>query len=136
MTEQDQSKQCISGGCLCGGVRFQASGPVRDVIYCHCSQCRKTSGHFGAFTNVKREKLEMLAEDTLKWYVSSDQARRGFCSGCGSSLFWDSGDKSVIGIAAGTLNTPTGLKADRHIFVDDKSDYVKIGDDLPQLAKY
>ena len=54
-----------SGGCLCGGVLFKLKGPLRPVIYCHCSQCRKTQGHFAAYTAVPRKRIEWRKKESL-----------------------------------------------------------------------
>ncbi len=120
----------FNGGCLCGAVRYRVQGPLRDVVNCHCSQCRRTHGHFGAYTAVERNQLTLTCERGLKWYASSPTVRRGFCCECGASLFWDNRDLEIIAIAAGTLDPPTGLKTIRHIFTADAGDYYRIDDDL------
>ena len=74
----------------------------------------------------------MLAEDSLRWYDSSDSADRGYCGACGSNLFYRPSHRKYVAIFAGTLDTPTGLEAVGHIFVDDASDYITLGDGLPQ----
>jgi hypothetical protein len=125
-----------SGACLCGSVTYEVSGPLSDVLYCHCAQCRKTSGHYCAATSCKREHLDITVSEGLRWYQSSDEAKRGFCNQCGSSLFWDYRDAPSISIFPGSLDLPTGLKADAHIFVADASDYYSIDDGLPQHADY
>jgi len=118
------------GGCLCGGVRYEIHGPLRDVIACHCSQCRRTSGHFVAATQARTADLVLCEAATLRWYRSSSEAERGFCSRCGGNLFWRpaGAEPGVTSIMAGTLDTPTGLKIMQHIYVADKSDYYDIGD--------
>ena len=122
----DEAGKVTSGGCLCGGVRYEVRGPLRDVWACHCSQCRRSSGNFVAATRCRTEHLTLVAQDTLAWYRSSASAERGFCRMCGSSLFWrDIGGKG-ISIMAGTLDAPTGLVTARHIFVADKSDYYEL----------
>ena len=125
-----------TGGCLCGGVRYEVRAPLRDVVACHCSQCRRTSGNFVAGTVVPKDALALTADATLAWFRSSDAAERGFCARCGGNLFWrhvapDAGD---IAIAAGSLDPPTGLRLVRHIFVASKSDYYDITDGAPQHA--
>ena len=114
------------GGCDCGAVRYTASGRMRDVVICHCGQCRRTSGHVAAFTGTHKKFLSFDEDRGLKWYASSDHARRGFCGECGSSLFWDVLDGKGIGIAAGSLDTPTGLKTLAEIFVGGRSDYYEL----------
>ncbi|HEX5461949.1 MAG TPA: GFA family protein [Steroidobacteraceae bacterium] len=120
------------GRCLCGGVRFEVHGPLRPVIYCHCTMCRRSSGHFDAATACAPEHLRLLSAQPLRWYQSSASARRGFCGTCGSQLFWGPAHGGYISIWAGTLDTPTGLRAAEHIFVADKGDYYEITDGLPQ----
>lgn len=124
-----------TGSCLCGKVRFAASGPLRGVIYCHCSQCRKQTGHYYAATNVADADLSIEGAENITWYSASAFARRGFCATCGSALFWKyngAGDTSVM---AGAFDQPSGLKGDVHIFVRDKGDYYAIDDGLPQFEK-
>ena len=120
------------GGCLCGGVRYRVTGPLRPIIYCHCSQCRRTSGHFVAATAVTREALVIDADDGLEWFASSESASRGFCRRCGSSLFWLPNLRDYVSIMAGTLDDSAGLDAAEHICVSDKGDYYELTDDLPK----
>lgn len=117
-----------TGSCLCGAVRFTVAGPLRPVIACHCTQCRKTSGHHVAATAALRDDIRITGDVT--WYASSDAARRGFCPACGSNLFWD-GPGTHLSIFAGTLDAPTGLALAGHIFCANKGDYYEISDDLP-----
>lgn len=121
-----------TGGCLCGAVTYKISGPLRPVIYCHCLQCRKTSGHFVAATSVAREHI--CIEGGVTWFQSSKSARRGFCRTCGSNLFWD-GKGVNLSIFAGTLDDVDGLKAKGHIFVADKGAYYELTDGLPCAAQ-
>ena len=78
--------------------------------------------------------MTIAGEENLAWYEASDQARRGFCRLCGSSLFWAPSGKETVSVSAGSLNAPTGLKTVRHIFVDDRSDYYRIADGVPQFT--
>ena len=74
--------------------------------------------------------FKLHSSDSLKWYQSSPQARRGFCSICGASLFWVPEGGDHVAIAAGTLDKPTGLRTVAHIFVADAGDYYTIADGL------
>ena len=120
------------GRCQCGGVRFEVHGPLLAVIYCHCALCRRLNGHFAAATACAPAHLRLLSAQSLRWYASSETARRGFCGTCGSQLFWEPVHGGHISIWAGSLDTPTGLKASMHIFVAEKGDYYGIADGLPQ----
>lgn len=122
------------GGCLCGAVRYAVSGPLRAVVLCHCTQCRRSTGHFMAATAARHRHFRLLSQAPLRWYESSSEARRGFCGRCGSVLFWQGTGRDYISIAAGTLDGTTELKSACHIFVADKGDYYSIDDGLPQLA--
>lgn len=120
------------GSCLCGAVRYEARGPLRPVVACHCDMCRRTSRHFAAATAVRCEALVLHEQRGLRWYDSSAEARRGFCQFCGSNLFWAPKDGSRLSIMAGTLDKPTGIAIAAHIFVDDVGDYYRIADGVPQ----
>lgn len=124
-----------SGGCLCGAVTFDIYGPMRNVVYCHCGQCRRSHGTFAAYSAAKRGDLVFTQDRGLKWYSSSSNARRGFCRDCGSSLFWDGLNNDYVAVSAGCLDKPTGLKSIRHIFADDKGDYYEISDGLEVLSQ-
>jgi hypothetical protein len=121
-----------TGSCLCGAVKFQVEGELKPPDGCHCIQCRKTSGHYWASTDVPRKALKVEGEFNVAWYRSSEKVQRGFCSTCGASLFWDPIQKDVIGVAMGAFDAPTDTHLAIHIFVADKGDYYEIKDGLPQ----
>lgn len=132
MTEHGESAaRPLTGGCLCGEIRYRATGPFRDVIACHCEQCRRASGHHLAATAVPKPGFEILSDETLRWFESSPGVRRGFCGRCGSNLFWMVEESAHVSIFAGTLDQPTGLRLIRHIYCADKADYYEIEDGLP-----
>ena len=121
------------GGCLCGQVRYEVKGPLRDVVNCHCSMCQRLHGNFGPHTKARKDNITITRDDGLAWYRSSEIAQRGFCRDCGSSLFWEPFELDATGIIAGSLDQPTNLKTIGHIFVGEKSDFYEIDDDLPQF---
>lgn len=122
------------GGCLCGAVRYEVTGPLRDVVNCHCSLCRRLHGAFGAHSKAAKDDIVITRDEGLTWYETSAIARRGFCRHCGANLFWEPYRQDATGIVAGSLDAPTGLKTIGHIFVGEKSDFYAICDDLPQFA--
>ena len=124
--------QAREGGCMCGAVRYRISGPLRPVIMCHCTQCRRMTGHVMAATAARRTDFRLLSEGGLTWYASSAEARRGFCTRCGSTLFWQGAGRDYISIAAGTLDDSSGLATAGHIFTADKGAYYEIADSAPQ----
>lgn len=117
------------GSCLCGAVTYQVTAPLRPVVACHCSQCRKTSGHHVAATSAPVEAVEISGEPV--WYKSSETAERGFCGRCGSNLFWRR--PGHMSIHAGTLDKhPEDLALSAHIFCAGKGRYYELTDDLPK----
>ena len=66
------------GSCLCGAVSFEVAGALAPPDACHCSQCRKQTGHYWASTDVARTALSVQGEDNVTWFRSSEKVRRGF----------------------------------------------------------
>jgi hypothetical protein len=121
-----------TGSCLCGAVRYEVTGALRDVVLCHCAMCRRTHGHIGAYTATSKGSLRLTEMGGLKWYLSSEHARRGFCTECGGSLFFEPLTKDYLAIAAGTLDPPTGLKTVVQIHVASAGDYYRIDESIRQ----
>ena len=130
----EKGNQKTSGACLCGSVVYEIEGGMRPIIYCHCDQCRRSSGHYVAASACPPEKLILLKETNLVWFRSSEKAQRGFCSSCGSNLFWKSDAEDSISIMAGALDRPIDIKAEKHIFTPEVWDYYRINDGLPQFG--
>ncbi len=118
-----------TGGCACGGIRYEIATQPGPISFCHCGQCRRQHSHVGAYTTFPRDAFRLLKDETLNWYQSSETARRGFCSRCGAGLFWDPIGGARLDVSAGSLDEPTGLRADKHIWTDFKGDYYEIGED-------
>jgi len=89
-------------------------------------------------TSARRSDVIVSAPESVGWFTVPGDGpcpRRGFCSRCGSSLFWDAPERATIGIAAGTLEQPTGLRSVGHVYVSQASDYELLVDDgLPRSA--
>jgi hypothetical protein len=121
-----------TGRCLCGAVTYEVRGQVRDVVLCHCVECRRWSGTgAGAFAAAHDGDLTVRG-DALRWADSPDSsrdARRAFCTECGSSLFWRAAAAERTGIAAGTLDSPTGLQVTAHIYTHQVADWDALPDD-------
>ena len=124
-----------SGSCLCGGVRFEATEPLRAFTACHCTQCRKQSGHFAAMTSVPLDQFQLTRDDSLAWYQATAAADRGFCKTCGSLLFWRPEGEERMAICGGAFDGPTGVRIEMHIFCADKGDYYEIADGARQYAQ-
>lgn len=129
----------IRGSCLCGAVRLEIQEPLeKEPEACHCSQCRKQTGSYLIAVNVRRSDLRIDGSEAVAWYESSATVRRGFCSVCGSTLFW----KPVLegyewtAVALGCIDTPIKLRIAKHTFVGDKGGYYEITDGAPQSQAY
>ena len=122
----------LKGSCLCGAVQFEISGELHPPDACHCRQCRKQSGHFWVSTDIERSNIQITGTEHITWYASSEKVRRGFCSTCGASLFWDPIAKNKIAVAMGAFDTPTATQVAMHIFTAEKGDYYDIDDGLPK----
>lgn len=121
------------GGCLCGGVRYRVTGPLRDITTCHCGECRRTHGGAAPYTACPDDQLELLTDLGLAWIESphsTTNAVRGFCANCGSSLFWKAPERDYTAIAAGSVDEPSGLHSIDHIWWDARADW-EVPDGLP-----
>jgi hypothetical protein len=125
----------VSGRCLCGAVSFVVTGPLRDVLNCHCHRCRRFTGHHMAATHGHADDVDIAdPEARLRWYDPVPEVGYGFCARCGSSLFWRAtAAPDGIWICAGTLEPPTGLRTVEAWWVSEASDY-HYRPDLPERA--
>lgn len=120
------------GRCLCGGVTFVVTGPLRDVINCHCHRCRRWTGHHMAATSAAVDDIDLVGD--VSWFHPDEHAAYGFCAACGSSLFWQAADEPQRwSICAGTLDPPTHLRTTQAWWVGEASDY-HVRPDLPEHA--
>ena len=111
-----------TGGCLCGAVRYEVRGPLRDVVVCHCSRCRRSHGHVAAYAACSAADLVVEDLGALRWHDEGDRAR-AFCGACGGRLFWRASGRDTVSIAAGSLDEPTGLRTVAQIHTATPGDY-------------
>lgn len=126
------------GGCLCGSVRFRVQGPLREILVCHCIECRRWSGRAWAATASRLGDLEVIESGALTWLPSprSDHAaERGFCGRCGSSLFWRVPGAERVSLAAGALDDPSRLQVAAHIWVDHAADWERPPESVPAYPR-
>lgn len=121
-----------SASCLCGSVRFTATRFTRQAVACHCTQCRKTSGHFWAGAWIHPDDLVWQSRDTVREYQSSPGIRRAFCGTCGSTLYWRPDGRPEYSVSPGLFDGPTGLTITDHWWVSAKGDYYAIADQATQ----
>jgi len=118
--------------CLCGQITIEVRGELAPPDACHCSQCRRQSGHYWASTDLLKSNVTITGEDRITWFQASEKVRRGFCSTCGSFLFWQPIGRDKIAVAMGAFDQPTDTRLHLHIFTGDKGDYYDIADGVPQ----
>ena len=129
-----KNKKLVS--CLCGSIKLKTKGKLRHVINCHCSQCMKTHGNYASYTAILEKDIEFISKKHLKWFPSSKNAKRGFCSMCGASIFYKQLNSESISISAGMFQNPTQLKTQLNIFTKGKLDYYKLDSRIPKFERY
>lgn len=131
------SEGLATGRCICGAVEFTGR-PVasRGIGACHCGQCRRWAGG-GPFMAIRFENgVTVEKGEALRWFKSSDYGERGFCSTCGSSLFWRAaGEPTDWAINVSTLDDGHGQKIFEHIWVDFQPDWYGFTDDAPRKTE-
>lgn len=118
----------MQGSCLCGAVVWRVTGDARPVVACHCTQCRKSSGHYVAATQARDDQLETKGAENVTWFASSPGHQRGFCGRCGSQLFWMKTGSGLISIMAGSIDGESGLRMESQIHAQAKGDYYTLPD--------
>ncbi len=121
------SAEIFSGTCLCENVGFTVKAPTLWCAHCHCSMCRRAHGAaFVTWVGVASDRVEITG-DTAKWHTSSPGARRGFCSDCGSTLFFESekwpGETHIV---LGNFNSPIDRSPSGNAFFEDHVDWYEI----------
>ena len=125
----------MGGGCLCGAVRFEITGPFLRAGHCHCSRCRRHSGTAVCTQGrVLRERFRLLSgEHHVRAYRDGGHAVKAFCTTCGASLFggtWPDGPE--VSIRLGAMDGDPGIRPQAHTFVASRAPWDEIMDELPQ----
>jgi len=124
------------GGCLCGAVRYRATGEPIGVAHCHCDRCRRHSGAvFASGVGFSADAISWRNEQP-SLYQSSDSAARSFCSRCGSSIAHHWVDIGTVWLFVGTLDSPELVTPEFHMFTEEQIPWVKLDDGLPCYAKF
>ena len=129
----------ITGGCLCGAVRYTAEADPTTATVCHCRDCQKFSGSaFAALVRVSKENLTL--NGTLKTFSSiggsGNPLLRHFCPECGSSIAEEPGPRpDIFVLNVGTFDNPAMAKPSREIFRDDALPWVAVHGEIARSAK-
>ena len=130
----------LKGSCLCGAVKYEASGEAKRFLHCHCSRCRKATGT-GHASNL------FLQPGTLKWLSGEEQVRsfkvpeakrftNTFCATCGSRLPRQATGTDIVLIPAGSLDEEPPIAPQARIFHGSRAAWSGGGDDLPVFEEY
>lgn len=121
----------LTGGCLCGRIRYRLRTDRPQAGHCHCSMCRKaTGGATGLFITVPEAQLEWIAGQP-KVFASSRIATRSFCPDCGSPLTYRLNGRKGIDITVGSLDTPQLVQPAVHVGVESRVASLAFHDGLP-----
>ena len=122
----------LTGGCLCGAIRYRAGGPLAAATCCHCASCRRATGaHAVVWVTVAAASLHYTAGMPAT-FQSSDSVRRTFCADCGSPLsYWNAAREGEIDLAIGSLDEPAAMPPRDHIWMDDALAWHNPRDGLP-----
>jgi hypothetical protein len=121
------------GGCLCGAVRYEIEGAVSNPCFCHCTSCRRAIGAAAIPWGTFAREAVRVTRGRLTEYRSSPQVWRGFCAHCGTSLTYRREARAAeIDITLATLDDPTLIAPQMHVWVKDRLPWVSSGDSLPR----
>lgn len=130
----------ISGTCLCGAVRFEISGRLTPIQYCHAKRCQKATGSaFAAEVAAKASDFRWIQGENLVTVYEAPLIRepppyrRAFCRTCGSPLPVPLEGTPFIVLHAGVLDSEIDARPFRHIFVAQNPSWHTIADDLQQF---
>lgn len=114
----------LSGACMCGAVKLRVRTGATEARECHCTQCRRQSGHVWAFLTVPWDAVDWQGAPAI--YRHTEKADRGFCAGCGSYLYWRERSSDMVDLSAGLFHAPTGLHLGPPSFTGNKGDYYEV----------
>lgn len=134
MSDQEKSYD-LTGGCICGAVKYEIKGKINRVSHCHCRMCQKSSGApFMTWIDMPRDSFK-ITEGELVFYRSSADAKRGSCGHCGSKITWE-GDKlpDRLDVSIMTLSEPESVTPDEHIYYDSRAMWLNPDPHLPKRS--
>ncbi|QIZ76937.1 GFA family protein [Ferrimonas lipolytica] len=123
----------LTGGCLCGAIRYQTTAEPFDADHCHCRQCQRGSGGIlNSWMDFKAEQINWLNQPPRE-FASSAKIHRGFCSTCGSTISYRHSDyPHYLTLTIASLDNPNHVKPNYHIFTASQPDWLSINDDCPR----
>lgn len=131
----ESADEVLHGGCLCGAVRYAASGRFWHETNCHCSACRRSSGApYVAWFTVEAARFCFSAGEPA-YFQSSAHGRRGFCARCGTPLTFQSSRYPLeLDVTTCSLDQPERLPPRDHTQASARLSWVRVDDGLPVYA--
>lgn len=126
----------VTGGCLCGRVRYEADVFLENGYICHCTICQRSTGQPAELTVLIKAGTLRYTQGEPKYYISSPDGKRGFCAQCGSRLVWQAlraEDDWLTNVTVGTLDRPQDARMSRHIYADTQLPWYEVFEGLPKL---
>ena len=128
MTDEEHT-----GGCLCGALRYRASGAPERVGICHCETCRRNTGApFAAFAVFARERFAVLSGET-GFFQSSPEGKRHFCRACGSPIYWDWSNSDEVDVTLDSLDEPERMRPSYELWTIRRQPWLP---ETPELTGY
>ena len=127
----------VSGGCLCGRVRYDADVYLTDGYICHCTICQKSTGQPAEITVLIKPGSLRYRGDAPKYFQSSSGGKRGFCPDCGSRIVWQaiaSEDDWMTNLCVGSLDNPADARVTSHIYADTQLPWYNPCEGLPKFT--
>jgi len=126
-----------TGKCLCGAVSYMAKGLEPKMGACHCDMCRRWAS--GPYLSTGTREVAWVGDDKITTFKSSDWAERGFCSVCGSALFYrvtaPGPHQGRLHVAFGTLDDQSGFEMKIEFFIDKKPDAYTLAGERKRLTE-
>lgn len=132
-----KEKIFVTGGCLCGELRYEATAAPFDGTFCHCSMCRKSTGGLFSIGVLFNWSDFRVVKGEPKYYQAAEFSRYAFCENCGSTIYGAYDGSPSLYVYLGGMDNPGDWPFNAegwsgHVFVDDKVSWYEINDGLPQ----
>ena len=125
-------KSSYTGQCMCGAVKLSATAKKPSVVACHCDMCRRWSA--GPFMAVNCQTVAFEGQENIGRIRSSDWAERGFCTICGSNLFYHLVESNDYQIAVGLFDDQSKLRMSLQVFTDRKPEFYEFSNDTKMMT--
>ena len=135
----DSRQKSANGSCLCGAIHFSILLPSKWAAHCHCTMCQRAHGAaFVTWVGSEQSRARIVdPQSHLRWFASSQEAERGFCACCGSTLFFRSEQwPGELHITYANFNQPLDRQPQVHVFWDSHVNWLSVADDgLPRKIR-